>query len=93
MDDFRSIAESGPCSRAWNRREYLAKALARADGKHWDRLPNESWFRDKMHYRSLAARALTALHLWDTYAKYEAAIASDPKPASPPSPEPVGTEP
>ena len=64
-----SITETGEVSRDFNRREFVAKALAREDGKRWDRLPNVStlWFRDKLHYRVMADRAMSSLRLWDAY--------------------------
>lgn len=64
-----AIAETGEASRDFNRREFVAKALAREDGKRWGRLPNVStlWFKDKMHYRVMADRAMSSLRLWDMY--------------------------
>lgn len=70
-----AIAEGGPCSREFNRREFVAKALAREDGKRWDQLPNVStlWFKDKLHYRAMADRAMSSLRLWDMRKLYEEA--------------------
>ena len=66
------IAETGQASRDFNEREFVAKELARADGKNWDSIPNVStlWFKDKLHYRYLAQRALSAKRLWDAYRRY-----------------------
>lgn len=70
------IPETGESSRAWNRQEFVAKQLCRADGRSWDRLPNIStlWFRDRMHYRALACRAIAATRLWDANLKYRTAL-------------------
>ena len=70
MSDYlNAIAETGECSRDFNRTEFVAKALAREDGKRWDQLPNVStlWFKDKLHYRVMAGRAISSLRLWDMY--------------------------
>ena len=70
------IAVTGKASSAWNKREYVARQLCRADGKSWDRLPNIStlWFRDKMHYRAMADRAISAARLWDVNNDYRSYI-------------------
>lgn len=74
MDDSDLIPETGECSRAFNEREFIAKQIARADGKVWHQIPNVSslWFRDKMHYRALATASLSAIRLWDARRAYEA---------------------
>lgn len=73
MDDSDLIPETGTCSRDFNEREFVAKQIARADGKAWHQIPNVSslWFKDKMHYRSLASASLLAKHLWDARRAYE----------------------
>lgn len=75
-DAVLDIAETGGVSRAWNRREFIAKQLARQDGKSWNHLPNVStlWFRDKMHYRAMADRAEMAARQWDTFRSYDAML-------------------
>lgn len=72
IDTDHLIAETGEASRDFNEREFVAKELARADGKNWDRIPNVSslWFKDRLHYRHLAQRALSAKRLWDAYRCY-----------------------
>jgi len=66
------MPETGRASRDFNEREFVAKQIARADGKHWDRLPSISalGLRDKFHYRHMATQALTAKRMWDAYRLY-----------------------
>lgn len=65
------MPETGPHSRAWNEREFVAKQIARADSRNWGRLPNVAvWFRDRMHYRQLAQQGLAAKKIWDAYRTY-----------------------
>jgi len=64
-DYLNAIAETGECSRDFNRTEFVAKALAREDGKRWDQLPNVStlWFKDKMRQPIVAGKLRPELRL------------------------------
>lgn len=53
--------------------EFVARYMAREDGKQFDALPNIStlWLADKMRYRARAKAAVSACNLWRAFDNYQ----------------------
>jgi hypothetical protein len=78
--EFITMPETGPYSKAFNEREFVAKALARSDGRRWDKLPLVStlWLPDKLSYRRRAEDAIAAHNMWRLIREHDDLLSPSP---------------